>query len=590
VRGLLADRTLHAVLLVWALCSLALWIYLYRFSTSLPFCDEWDLSWAASGQEPLSWRFLWSPANEHRAPLTRLEVLLLGRLDGWDLRLTRFVNLSLLALSSLALIRAARSVRGRTSLSDAFLALLVLTPCQYQSLLLYAYAYAMALACFCLAISAVMTGWPMRSLGHLGLYLALVLMVDFSGGPAGNVWAVGLCGVLLRGWLEKKPVAWKLGALVGTAVVLTASLWMLFAIPRIPAHDIFRSNSWETTLQAAQKLIVCWLGGPFLMISYPWAQLVLVLPGCYVLGRILRNLWLLARGTPAAGANWQSWLDLVLLLFAALAVAGMIGYGRANYPDLWDSRYATLLLPIGIVTYLLLVRLRAPRIIPLAMTFVMAVSVGWNWPEAIRMGHMWHDPSAEMARILKRGMEPLSATSLRYASAVGFACNPDRLLDALVLLREANLSVFRKDRQKEPVPGMGLSLVWKAESGTHNDSLRLVGDRRATKDRALEVASTPAEPGKATYEVEVPGSGSYLLCLRLWTPAAGHVLDLQVDDGPAQASSLPTVSGYYPYCFELNLSAGKHCLAVTLFQAGARLDILELVPQARNGWEKRNDG
>jgi hypothetical protein len=164
------------------------------------------------------------------------------------------------------------------------------------------------------------------------------------------------------------------------------------------------------------------------------------------------------------------------------------------------------------------------------------------------------------------------------------------LVDALVVLREANLSVFRKDRFREPVPGMGQSRVWEAECGTLNETVRLVGDYRATKGQALEAAGTPAAPATVTYDVEVAANGSYLLCFRLWTPAADHVLGVRMDEGPARSISLPTAPGYYPYCVDLDMSAGKHRLTVTLFQPGTRLDLLELIPQAREGWGKSNDG
>jgi hypothetical protein len=535
-------------------------------------------------------RWLWEPANEHRAPLTRLEVLLLGWLDGWDLRLARHINLGLLALGSLTLILAVRSVRGRSALSDVFLSLLVLTPCQYQTVLLYAYAYAMALACFCLALSAVMTGWPVRSTWHLFWYLVLLLAVTLAGGPAGNIWAVGLCGAFLRGWLERKPRSWRWSALAGTVVVLAASLWMLLSIPDVPGHALFRSDSWRATWWATGKVSLGWLGGPFLLVVYPWVWLVLIIPACYLLGRILMDLGKLARTALPGRTAVARWLDLALILAAALAVTVMIGHGRARYPDLWDSRYATLVLPIGIVTYLLLVRLQAPLILPVGMTFVMTLSVGWNWPEALTMGQKRHDNTAKMAGALKWGTTPLSVLAQQDAWEVGFECDPDKLLNALVSLREADLSVFRKDRLREPVPGMGKSRVWEAESGTLNGAVRLVTDRRATKGQAVEATATPAEPGIATYEFEVPATGSYQVCLRLWTPALGHVLGLRVDDVPARSISLPHEGRYYPYCIDLDLSAGKHRLTVTLFQDGTRLDLVELVPLAKEVQEKQDHG
>src|SRR5262249_358846 len=156
---------------------------------------------------------------------------------GWDLRLARYVHLAMLALGSLALLLAARAVRGRSALSDTFLPLLVLTPWQYDTVLHFVYAYAMALTLMCLAVSAVLTGWALRSPGRSWLYLGPGLAIPFAGGPVGNLGAVGLCGVVLRGWLEGRPRVWKVNGLGGAALVAAASGTMLWLTPRYAAFE-----------------------------------------------------------------------------------------------------------------------------------------------------------------------------------------------------------------------------------------------------------------------------------------------------------------------------------------------------------------
>ena len=77
---LAADDQFRSVLLIWALCCLAQALYIKAYGASLPWADEWRLTAAASGHEHLTWEWLWRPANGHRAPLTRLAVLVLARL------------------------------------------------------------------------------------------------------------------------------------------------------------------------------------------------------------------------------------------------------------------------------------------------------------------------------------------------------------------------------------------------------------------------------------------------------------------------------------------------------------------------------
>src|SRR5262249_18387856 len=147
-------------------------------------------------------------------------------------RLAHYVNVGLLGLGSLSLILAAQAYRGHTALSDAFCALLVLTPWQYETTIVYAYAYAMALACWCAACALAMTAGYLRSPIWLIGYLLLALVVTLAGGPAGNLWAIGLCGVLVRGWVEKKAWGWKSTALLGALVVVGISVALLVWTPR----------------------------------------------------------------------------------------------------------------------------------------------------------------------------------------------------------------------------------------------------------------------------------------------------------------------------------------------------------------------
>jgi hypothetical protein len=123
-----ADRQLHGVLLVWALCCVTALVGIVPFGVSLPWCDEWEMTPIACGQEHLSWRWLMNATNEHRAPLTRLLLFVLGRLSHWDWQVMHYANLLSMGLGALVLLGAARSLRGQASLSDAFLCLVVLTP------------------------------------------------------------------------------------------------------------------------------------------------------------------------------------------------------------------------------------------------------------------------------------------------------------------------------------------------------------------------------------------------------------------------------------------------------------------------------
>jgi hypothetical protein len=586
---LFADQQLPAVLLIWVACWLVLGIFLHRFTLPLPWADEWELSPVVAGREPFNWHWLWKPANEHRAPLTRLEVLVLGRLARWDMRPAHYVNLGLLALGSLVLMLAARAVRGRADLADTLLCLLVLSPWQFETVLQYVYSYAMALALMCLAVSAVMTGWPSRSLGRLGLYFVLLLAITLSGGPPGNLWALGLGGaVVARGWLDRKPGRWKCGALVGLAVVGAVSGVMLVSIPHYAIYDHLRGGSVPAVARAMIKLSVSWVGTPLRYLGY-WALLPLGISGLYILGHILADLRRSWRARSFAGANLGAWLDLAIVHVTTVAVAAMIGYGRGSCGPIWlISHYSTLMIPFLAVTYLLLVRLRAPGVIPGTLALWMAVCVGWNWPDVMDLVNQWHAPVKVMWRWLHKGDEPLMAVAERSCCELHL-WDPNRqreLLVYLLMLRDARLSVFRGDHQRLPVPGMGHPLLWEAQSGSYTAGLKLVLDDRATQGVALAAGDS----GTATYNIEVPADGIYQLYCRVFVPDHQHFLTVAVDKEPAQNRSLPKRPEFYTYCGEpilLNLSAGRHLVSIHLGHAGTKLDLLELIPRSLPAQEAR---
>jgi hypothetical protein len=160
---LVEDHQFRVVVLVLIACVLGHALFMRAYGSSLPWCDEWFLTSAASGQEPMTWEWFWRPANEHSVPLTRLAVVIVGQLGSWDWQLNHAANLVFMGLGSFALIVAARAIRGRSQLSDAFLCLLALSPWHYATITLYGFAYAFACGLICLAISLAAARWPFRS-------------------------------------------------------------------------------------------------------------------------------------------------------------------------------------------------------------------------------------------------------------------------------------------------------------------------------------------------------------------------------------------------------------------------------------------
>jgi hypothetical protein len=571
-RDLAADRTFWGVLLVWAFCWLGWALYLERFANALPWSDEYAfiLTGVATREKPVTWEFLWMPANEHRAPLTRLWGVVLGRAFNWNFRYMLQADLALLALGCLALVCAARTVRGRSSFGDAFLPLVVLTSAEYETLACFVYAYAMALAVWCLTAGAVMVRWQLRSVPHLLVYVLGALIVSWAGGPAGNLWALGLCVPLALGWFEPTGRVWKVCAATGGAAVAGSSGLLIYTTPPSPAaHLPFRSESLGMTLRAAAKFSVGWMGHEILQILWPWALLVLAVPLAYLLVRFLRDV---RRLRAAAALRWS---DLAALLATALALTVAMGQARAKYPGLWSSRYCALELPVAVSLYLLLVRSGAPKTLLTCLAVGMALCVGWNWPAPIEGARARRPRQIALVGGLRDGRVPLSVLAEQYPDATGW--NKDWGLQHLVgwwqSMRQARISVFGQGADAAQ-----LCVLLHAQAGTFSEPLHVVGDARAVSGAAVEAN---ADGAAAVYEVNVAAGGSYQLCARWLAPAPGKAFTVAVDGGPAQLQWLPVGPEYAASVLALAapLEAGPHRLTVTWPGPGSHLDVLELTPQ-----------
>jgi hypothetical protein len=569
-RALVTDHYLWAVVLVWAICWLGWAIALKQYGHSLPFQDDYTFVHfgIATKEKPLTWSFLWDAANEHRAPLTRWWSVMLGRAFNWNFQRMQQVNLALLALGCLTLVLAARSVRGRSSPHDAFLPLVALSSVHTETLLLYVYAYAMALALWCIMASAVTVKWQRRSLFHLLTYVAGAVAVGWAGGPAGNLWALGLCGPLVFGCFEKTGRRWRVCALAGGGVIAASSAFLLYCTPpSSPELLAFRSDSWATTCQAAAKFSVGWIGISVLQVIWPWALIALIAPLLYLSGRFLVEV------RRHRAAVLPRWLDLAALLLAALLVTGVMGYGRGRYPGIWAPRYCVLELPIAVILFLMLTRCPAPKALLSSMTIGMAICVGWHWPTAIGLGQSLRPQRLQLRDSLRAGQEPLSVLAEQYGACTGWGpqCGSHLLIRWWQHMRRASVSVFAHP------PGLAeRCLFWRADSGSLGAALRPVADGMAVEEVAV-LAEADGPAATAVYEVLVPAAGDYQLCCR-WQAPPNRFFTVAVDDGPVMQQPVSGGPSYVPCILGpmLPLEAGKHRLTITWPGAGSRLDVLEL--------------
>ncbi|QDV37972.1 carbohydrate-binding protein [Tautonia plasticadhaerens] len=573
----LREPDFRAVLLVWAFCCLGQAMLIRSHGSSLPWCDEWCLVAPAAGVEPLSISWLLTPANEHRAPLTRLAMYVLGEVGSLDMQVMHYVGLGSMAVGALALVATARDLRGKSSLGDAFFPLVILNPWHFETVVIYGYAYAIATGLLCVAIRGAATQRPLGSTRSLLAYLGLTLAVCLSAGPAGNFWAVGLCGVVVAGMARRASTAWKATGLIGSTVVAATAGAMILGIPECPWHDSFRSESVAEAATVALKASLGWLGRPPLQALWPWASAAILVPIALIGVGLGRDLVRIASGK-AKFDDPGRW-GLAAFLGSTLLVSCAIGYGRGRVPSYWDSRYMALTQPIGIAAYLLMVRMRIAPAVPQAMAILAAVCVGWSWPETIQTTRGYHERRLEAERVLREGTMPISVAAEEFTETLGIPRSYSyQMVGRFLLMREHDLSIYRgRARSFHGIP-IPQPLAWEAES-----LVPAGGPLRVDEDPvAVGGAAALAEgPGTANLELEVPDAGSYRLCIRLRSEGDARKIALSMDGAPPVELPIEAGAGFLPVVVEtpFALDPGRHTLAIECPAAGLRLDFIELVPQ-----------
>jgi hypothetical protein len=578
--GLLADRRFCVVLLIWALCCWALCECVAKFGAALPWADEWFLTPIATGKESLSWSWLWHPNNEHRQPLMRLGLFLIGRLSHWNWQAVHYLTLALMGLGALALLCAARSIRGRSALSDTFLCLVVLSPGQWETTWRYGYSFGAAGGLSCIALSMVAARWLQRSLKDLISYLLTVLAITLTGGPTGNLMALGLVAALAPYFRETTSRAWKITAGVGCGLILAASGVLLALTPVAPDHPSLLSNSLITIVESTLGESVCWLGPPVLQVLWPWAFLIVLLPGLWVAGRIVRDL---RRGRQGNHELTRAWMDLVPVWLAAFLVAASIAYGRGHSETPWSFRYMVLTMPIGIVLYLLLVRIGVPLAIPRSMAVALALFCCWNWLLVLHQEIQHQARLNEFVRTLAQGHVPLSEECKKYCADVGLPSDHGYvalLTNWVMELRQSDQSIFRAINRRKRRAGEALPQAWEADSGKLGQGWVCLPDASATQAKALRVSAAGEKPATVSYPIQVTVGGAYQLCCRM-RASKPQTVTVAVDGSQSQQETFPAAADFRSCVLAapLKLEPGQHELTLTLAPVCADLDLLELVPK-----------
>jgi hypothetical protein len=181
-RALREHAALLFVLGAWLAmlaCSIA---YIARFGSPIPFFDEMEVARYLDPGLSITLRWLWEGHNEHRIPIAKLVYLGLASAFS-DTRAVMYADAAALGIASLALILAARRIRGRTSFTDAFFPLVWLhlgNPLNLLSGFQISLELAPVIVAIALALAVRSGGAPTRA-AALGIG-ACIALLPLNGG------------------------------------------------------------------------------------------------------------------------------------------------------------------------------------------------------------------------------------------------------------------------------------------------------------------------------------------------------------------------------------------------------------------------
>lgn len=425
---------------VWAIMLLAgLW-FIATYAFTIPYGDEWAWLPVVAGQEPANASWLWSMHNEHRMVLPRLIYMGLGSATDFDFRTGAFFNILILGGLSLAMMLTARTLRGRTSVHDAFFPLLLLHWAQCENLVWgFQLNFVMSVVLAGLILLTIVRCGPRLGL-RAALFITLCLVGLGVSGLFGLAYLPALaCWLAFAGfcrWREENPHAQRDGLLL---MAFAGALLMLVVVYFVGFHrPACNSPSLWATLNATVEFL-CGGIGPGAKEIWPVSGL-LVAVAC---GYVLWQFYDVFRYQPAERVR-AAGLFCFLGGIGSLALA--IGMGRAYEGSGagFMERYMTLGAPLLCLFYLQFtlycssaMKIHLQRTLALLMLGLLVV----NMPKGLRYANDYQVLMAQLEADMRTGL-PSAGLALRHGDDLGFA-PIDVFARRLELLRQARLGPYR---------------------------------------------------------------------------------------------------------------------------------------------------
>ncbi len=481
------GRPLRFTLLVWTIMFAATLVFVGSYGSNVPCWDDWDLVPTATGQQPVTLEWLWSQHNEHRVPVPRLISLALLRLLPMDFRTGMFFNVLVTAGLALALLLAARKLRGRSIYSDAFFPIALLGWGQAVNFLWcweVQFYSSMALSGAALVLITKSNSAPKLWLGTLMGVCVLLLPLCGANG-------LGLTPALAA-WLGYAAlVCWRTGSSEGRrdAIILSAlgvaalGLVALYFVgySSVPYHP--SNHRPRVAARTAVQFLTMAFGPGIVGLSFPdrapqpfWKFVCGAVAALYVVtaGILLTTWW----NQPKDRARTAG---LLLFLGAIGSLALGLGMGR----DGFETRYVTLSLPGICAIYLAWIVIGPARIRRWVSLALFAAALGalpanmwWGWRYAQDLRSRLSFFEAD----IRRGMPPYQLTEQHSY------LHPHHMLmmDYMPMLREAGVGAFSQLRSDPPFELIPVPLTpVETEDVTWQDGVALAAGKHESLTFAL---------------------------------------------------------------------------------------------------------
>lgn len=437
---------------VWLVLLMADLAYVTRYSSDIPFEDEWSgvPHLASTGSEAVDW--FWSQFGEHRAPLCKVVHWLSWQAFDGNLRLPMYLQVLALGVASGLLIWVAGRIRGTTSVPDAFFPLLLLHLYHGQNFLwsgqLY---YVVAAFLFCVVTAYFAGGSGVRGFwSTLGAGLCLaVLPVQGAMGMAYSAplsLAMACLGVAHR--RMDSPEAKRRGMLMLAVAMVTWGMMGLYMVGyhqpgllggvNIPGMAI-------TTVQAL-ALGIGFLGAR----AWPVSGVLMVV-------LVLATLGLLFWAWKTRSAERSRIVTLLLTASAGIVLAVSLGIGRANN-GINIPRYIILTAPLFCCIYLIWCLYGSPwsgRLMQLGLFFVSCSSLVYHTAEGYYWGEARQKADRQLLADIAAGI-PVTGLVARNGN---IDWSDQWMSPGLELVRERRIGHYAAVKPDPPMKSRELSLT-----------------------------------------------------------------------------------------------------------------------------------